>query len=39
MPVKYTDLLKQRVVELVIHAQADPATAHKSNCPVHRHIS
>ena len=28
MPVKYTDELKQRAVELVIHAQADPDTAH-----------
>ncbi|BAC17073.1 transposase [Corynebacterium efficiens YS-314] len=28
MPVKYTDELKQRAVELVIHAQADPDTAY-----------
>lgn len=28
MPVKYTDELKQRAVELVLHAQADPDTAH-----------
>jgi transposase len=28
MPVKYTDELKQRAVELVIHTQADPDTAH-----------
>ncbi|AZL14642.1 hypothetical protein CXR25_00855 [Brevibacterium aurantiacum] len=27
MPVKYTDELKARAVELVIHAQADPNTA------------
>lgn len=27
MPVKYTDELKVRAVELVIHAQADPDTA------------
>lgn len=27
MPVKYTDELKARAVELVIHAQADPETA------------
>ena len=27
MPVKYTDELKARAVELVIHAQADPDTA------------
>ncbi|GAA1932979.1 hypothetical protein GCM10009689_10660 [Brevibacterium antiquum] len=27
MPVKYTDELKTRAVELVIHAQADPSTA------------
>ena len=27
MPVKYTDELKARAVELVIHAQADPSTA------------
>ncbi|MDY5785715.1 transposase, partial [Corynebacterium sp.] len=27
-PVKYTDELKQRAVEFVIHAQADPDTAH-----------
>ena len=27
MPVKYTDELKTRAVELVIHAQADPDTA------------
>ncbi|MDR7330637.1 hypothetical protein [Corynebacterium guangdongense] len=27
MPVKYTDELKQRAVELVTHAQADPDTA------------
>lgn len=24
MPIKYTDELKQRAVELVIHAQANP---------------
>ncbi|MHA5284039.1 transposase [Corynebacterium urinipleomorphum] len=28
MPVRYTPELKQRAVELVLHAQADPATAH-----------
>ena len=28
MPIKYTDELKQRAVELVIHAQANPDTAH-----------
>lgn len=28
MPLKYTPELKQRAVELVLHAQADPATAH-----------
>ncbi|RNE48041.1 transposase [Corynebacterium alimapuense] len=28
MPIKYTDELKQRAVELVLHAQADPDTAH-----------
>lgn len=27
MPVKYTDELKARAVELVLHAQTDPATA------------
>lgn len=27
MPVKYTDELKARAVELVMHAQADPETA------------
>jgi C1A family cysteine protease len=27
LPVKYTDELKARAVELVIHAQADPDTA------------
>lgn len=27
MPIKYTDELKQRAVELVIHAQANPDTA------------
>ena len=27
MPVKYTDELKARAVELVVHAQADPETA------------
>ena len=27
VPVKYTDELKARAVELVIHAQADPSTA------------
>ena len=27
MPVKYTDELKARAVELVMHAQADPDTA------------
>ena len=27
MPVKYTDEMKSRAVELVLHAQADPATA------------
>ena len=30
MPVKYTDELRARAVELVIHAQADPATANGS---------
>ena len=30
MPVKYTPELKQRAVELVLHAQADPATAHSA---------
>lgn len=28
MPVKYSDELKGRAVELVLHAQADPDTAH-----------
>lgn len=28
MPIKYTNELKQRAVELVIHAQANPDTAH-----------
>ena len=28
MPIKYTDELKQRAVELVLHAQANPDTAH-----------
>lgn len=28
MPIKYTDELKQRAVELVIHAQANLDTAH-----------
>lgn len=28
MPIKYTDELKQHAVELVIHAQANPDTAH-----------
>lgn len=28
MPVKYTNELKARAVELVLHAQADPVTAH-----------
>ena len=28
MPIKYTDELKQRAVELVIHAQANPDTAY-----------
>ena len=27
MPVKYTPELKQRAIELVLHAQADPDTA------------
>ncbi|MER8026881.1 hypothetical protein SLW73_17095 [Glutamicibacter protophormiae] len=27
MPIKYTDELKTRAVDLVIHAQADPSTA------------
>ena len=27
LPVKYTDELRARAVELVVHAQADPATA------------
>lgn len=27
MPVKYTPELKQRAIELVLHAQADPAIA------------
>ncbi len=27
MPVKYTPELKQRAIELVLHAQADPVTA------------
>ncbi|MCO1340325.1 transposase [Kocuria polaris] len=27
MPVKYSDEMKARAVELVLHAQADPATA------------
>lgn len=28
MPVKYTQELKQRAVELVLHAQADPSTSY-----------
>lgn len=28
MPIKYTDELEQRAVELVLHAQANPDTAH-----------
>lgn len=28
VPIKYTDKLKQRAVELMIHAQANPDTAH-----------
>lgn len=28
MPVKYTDEVKSRAVELVLHAQSDPTTAH-----------
>lgn len=27
MPIKYTPELKQRAIELVLHAQADPVTA------------
>ena len=27
MPVKYTPELKQRAIELVLHAQSDPVTA------------
>ncbi|WP_417372438.1 transposase [Glutamicibacter protophormiae] len=27
MPIKYTDEIKTRAVDLVIHAQADPSTA------------
>ncbi|WP_350269331.1 transposase [Brevibacterium sp. CBA3109] len=30
MPVKYTDELKARAVELVMHAQADPETASRA---------
>lgn len=28
MPAKYSDEVKARAVELVLHAQADPATSH-----------